>query len=229
MPWQSLWDGETQRGFRDARTKLSDHKMEKLRDGVWGVGWWALAWKHGSKPTVTLISLLLEGTDGLHRVLFNISRPSREIPWSSLSLTPLAMAPVYGEKVSASSRDRWSSVLERLDLASLNTKGTCLQPFPEESLHFKFLPIPVKILLMIIKITRVASCNFNVLYQQILQEKSPQAAPLIILSRYNKAFQDMSFNQKENEMNISFMMGCLVRNFFLIFSLKNQTTKSNHL
>lgn len=39
----------------------------------------------------------------------------------------------------------------------------------------------------------------------------------------------MSFNQKENEMNISFMMGHLVRNFFLIFSLKNQTTKSNLL
>ena len=66
---------------------------------------------------------------------------------------------------------------------------------------------------MIIKITWVALCNFNVLYQQILQEKSPQASPLIILSRYNKAFQDMTFNQKENEMNISFMMGHLVRNF----------------
>lgn len=70
---------------------------------------------------------------------------------------------------------------------------------------------------MVIKIAWVASCDFNVLYQQVLQEKSPQASPLIILSRYNKAFQDMSFNQKENEMNISFMMGHLVMNFSNFF------------
>lgn len=100
------------------------------------------------------------------------------------------------------------------DPASLNTKGTWPQPFPEEAFHFKFLPIAVKIILMMIKITWVASCNFNVLHQQILQEKSPQASPLIILSRHNKAFKDKSFNQEENEINISFMEGHLVRNFF---------------
>lgn len=59
------------------------------------------------------------------------------------------------------------------DLAALNSKGPQLQPFPEEESHFEFLPILVKILLMVIKITWVVSCKFNVLYQQILQEKSP--------------------------------------------------------
>lgn len=123
----------------------------------------------------------------------------------------LTMAPDYGQNFSVQQQG-WVEECPRAVWPCL-LEYWRLQPFPEEAFHFKFLPIPVKILLMIIKITWVASCNFNVLYQQILQEKSPQASPLIILSRYNKAFQDMTFNQKENEMNISFMMGHLVRNF----------------
>lgn len=39
----------------------------------------------------------------------------------------------------------------------------------------------------------------------------------------------MTFNRKENEMNISFMMESSGEEFFLIFSLKNQTAKSNLL
>lgn len=100
-----------------------------------------------------------------------------------------------------------------LDLASLNTKGSWPQPSPEKASHFKFLLIPVQVLLNVIKITKVTACNFNVLYQQILQKKSP-GHPIDHLSRYNKAFQDMSFNQKDNGMNILFMMGHLVMNFF---------------
>lgn len=98
-------------------------------------------------------------------------------------------------------RGKQERVLWLLDLASLNTKGSWPQPFPEEALHCKLLLIPVKALLNVIKITKVAACNFNVLYQQILQEKSP-GRPIDHLSSYNKAFQVMSFNQKDNEMNI---------------------------
>lgn len=58
----------------------------------------------------------------------------------------------------------------------LEHQRQCPQPFPEEALHFKLLLIPVKVLLNVIKITKVAACNFNVLYQPILQEKSPGAS-----------------------------------------------------
>lgn len=63
----------------------------------------------------------------------------------------LTTAPDHGENVSVP--HGWGRVLEIADLTSLNTKGAWLQPFPEEAFHFKFLPIPVKLLLMIIKIT----------------------------------------------------------------------------
>lgn len=120
---------------------------------------------------------------------------------------------IVGRMPLPSYRGKQEHVLWPLDLASLNTKGSWPQPSPEEASHFKFLLIPVQVLLNVIKITKVAACNFNVLYQQILQEKSP-GHPIDHLSRYNKTFQDMSFNQKDNEMNILFMMGHLVMNFF---------------